>query len=105
MDRMTRMSPFPLGGTGMVTLPDSVGPLGIDVFWPLTKRMVELENAILTESYRPEVTEVERMLPGTYLPGIGSRSNFGTKRLWPIVRSPVCWGKPATWSWTLLKLV
>ncbi len=78
----------------MVTLADRLGPLGMLVFWPLGRTKVELENESVTESYRPEVMAVDKMVPGTYLPLVGSRSNPRAKWFW-MVTSPVPWGKPA----------
>jgi len=66
-----------LGTTGIVTAAVRVGPPETAVFRPLLRIRVELAKMSLIESYRPDVTIVDRIVLGMNWPGTGTRSRLG----------------------------
>ena len=98
------MSPFPLGGIGMVALVVRSGPVGMGVCWPVLRMSVELEKVILIESYLPEVMLAVRTWLGRSLLDCGMRSTLGPLLFWLAVTQPVVAGRPAVWSCTSVKL-
>ena len=101
---MNNMSPFPLGGMLIVESAESRGPVGMVDLWPPVSMRVELENDILMESYFPEVTLDDRTRPGISWFGAVTRSMFGPIVFWLMFIQPLVCGRPAAWSWTLVKV-
>ncbi len=87
-----------MGTIGIVTAAVRVGPPETGVLCPLLRIKVELAKMSLIESYRPDVTVVDRIVLGMNWPGMGTRSRLGL--VWLGLTKPVSWEKPAVCSWT-----